>query len=213
MGGQGSSSSVGAFGPNLGAVVRQPHGNVFKLLALTGMRIGEVQALTWDDPVLDFRPSVRAQGTALELATPGEAPRFPVWPCSTADRSSAVSLRSAARAGRLVVLAAQRQLAELATPAGKDSAASLRSVADGSGGRRARRRPCGARGDERRKTSSSKEFRRAWGSLANGKNRDTKGNYRPRTRAGLTPTRLQPEKSERDSSNTGAKIVAWPRRD
>jgi integrase/recombinase XerD len=36
----------------LAAAFRQPHGDLFKLLALTGMRVGEAQFLTWDD--LDF---------------------------------------------------------------------------------------------------------------------------------------------------------------
>jgi integrase len=36
----------------LDAVERQPHRDVYELLGLTGMRIGEVQHLVWDD--LDF---------------------------------------------------------------------------------------------------------------------------------------------------------------
>jgi integrase len=39
----------------LAAAKRQPHQDLFRLLAFTGMRIGEVQNLTWDDVDFDNR--------------------------------------------------------------------------------------------------------------------------------------------------------------
>jgi integrase/recombinase XerC len=39
----------------LAAAKRQPHADVYRLLGLSGMRIGEVENLTWDDVDFDYR--------------------------------------------------------------------------------------------------------------------------------------------------------------